>query len=452
MTPSLRTALALLTVLGLAASSPGQINPGNIPGGFRPELLPNRKGNPPPPRRPEVTDPSTIAPGQPWADKVLEKGRDQEWLATVEVALNTAERYDNNNMPANAPLKFDTAVIVFPVLESTSMSRTFPENFKSHVRFDGAEIDGQPTFITGYPGGARFARWEARQKDASSVRIRVEMGIGSASTRMDEALAMQIPWPTTAWPEAAASSFKPQMFVDYVIAEQEKTASNLEFTRQVKEWLDDQDPKTLPPVRVAKILLGRVVDSFQPTGDGLSFNTSGGFRGFNLKGALQALKDGKGSQHDMCCVLVAAYRAAGLPARTVIGLDVADEGIGRRSSGTSGQRRLYSIVEFCLIDPGTKKEIWIPVDPARLRKSSSRAPKIDQEWRFFGTHTELSTFIPLAFQYHPPTNVIAHGSPCLWGWITTPNILHADQTVTFLLASRPRRSSENPRQPNRPSK
>ncbi len=452
MTHSPRTALTLLAVLGLAAPALAQVSPTGIPGGFRPEVLPKRKSNPAPPRRPDVTDPAAIPPGEPWADKVLAKGRDQEWLATVEVTLGVMQRTDNNGLPSTAPLKFDTAVIIFPVIESASMSRTFPENFKSRLRFDGAETDGAPTYITGYPSGARFARWEARQKDATNLRLRVEMGIGSASTRMDEELAMQIPWPTTPWPETAASTFKPQLFVDYYLSEQEKTATNLEFTRQVTEWLDGKDPKTMPPVRVAKLLLGAVVDNFQPTGDGLSFNVTGAFRGFDLKGALQALKDGKGSQHDMACVLVAAYRAAGLPARTVIGLDVSNDRVGRRNGGDQGQRRLYSIVEFCLIDPGTKKEIWIPVDPVRLRKVSSRAPRIEQEWRFFGTHTELSTFIPIAFQYHPPTSVVAHGSPCLWGWITTPNILQAEQTVSFLIASRPRKSSENPRQPVKPIK
>jgi hypothetical protein len=441
MVTSLRIAIAALAVVGLSIPLSAQINPGSIPGGLRPDLLPKRKSNPPP-QKTDPTDPAAIPAGEAWAEKVLAKGRDQEWLATVEVALGTVNDQDANGLPTTRPLKFDTAVIIFPIIESTGSSRTFPDNFKSRVSFDGSEVDGQPTFITGYPSGARFARWEARQKDANGMRLRVEMGIGAASTRLDETLAMQIPWPTGAWPEVAASTFKPQMFIDYVVNEQEKTASSIEFAKQVKAWMKDEDPKKLPPVRVAKMLLGSVVESIQPSGDGLSFNRTGAFRGFNLKGALQTLKDGKGSEHDMACVLVAAYRAAGLPARIVIGLDVGNEGL-RRNSNSSGQRRLYSIVEFCLIDPGTKKEIWIPVDPVRLRKTSSRPPGIDREWRFFGTHSELSTFIPLSYHYHPPTTVVAHGSPCLWGWITTPNILAADQTVKFNVSTRPRRSSDN---------
>jgi hypothetical protein len=77
-------------------------------------------------------------------------------------------------------------------------------------------------------------------------------------------------------------------------------------------------------------------------------------------------------------------------------------------------------VEFALVDPQTSREIWIPVDVARMRKGSSRPPSLDRPWKYFGEHDELDGIIPFAFQFHPPTTVVAHGSPAFWGWMVTP--------------------------------
>ncbi|QYU67652.1 hypothetical protein J4558_22550 [Leptolyngbya sp. 15MV] len=64
--------------------------------------------------------------------------------------------------------------------------------------------------------------------------------------------------------------------------------------------------------------------------------------------------------------------------------------------------------------------VWIPVDIVALRKASSNPRPLDRPWPFFGTHPELDAVVPVAFQFQPPTDVVAHGSPALYGWMVTP--------------------------------
>lgn len=418
--------------LGMAHEAFAQIPAGALPK--------KNKANQPQ-KKSEPTRGEEIKPGEPWVDKLIAKGREEQYTAIVEIALTAfnAQR-DRSKLPNTAPLKFDSAVVVFPIPEKTAASRFIPASFKGDLQFDGQKVDMEPEFVKNYHSGTRLARWEARKQDGTDLRLRIEIPMAIWNTRLDESLAMEIPWPKGAWPEASASTFKPQMYVDYIFRDSERAENAKYFAAKAAEWLDQADPKKSPPVKVAKILLGKMVEHFQISGDGLTFNDNASFEGFNLKGARQALEDGRGSEHDMVCGLVAIYRAAGLPARTVIGLDISE---GSKPSGTSARRKLHSWAEFCVIDPGDNKEIWIPVDPQRLRKNSSRPPGLEREWKFFGTHDELGSYLPLAFQYHPPTTVIAHGAPCMWGWVTTPTIQMAEQSIRFQTMTRARRAGDD---------
>ena len=70
-------------------------------------------------------------------------------------------------------------------------------------------------------------------------------------------------------------------------------------------------------------------------------------------------------------------------------------------------------------------------------------PEVDQQAHRSAHHFEvvdhLGDFVVgqlpgqrLDFHYHPPlSGVVAHGSPCFWGWITMPEMQQAEQTVRF---------------------
>ncbi|CAN5766546.1 hypothetical protein BH11PLA1_BH11PLA1_04100 [soil metagenome] len=437
-------AWSLAAVAGLTLALPqAAVAKISLPPGVPPTVIPKRNTPSAPPRRNNPQTGADIKPGEPWADSLITKSSEQQYTATVEVTLKSLRSLDSRGFPSGPPLKFETAVVVFPVIESTAGSRFIESGFKGEFTFNGEKVDITPKFIKNYHSGTQLARWEARGKEGNDLLLHIDVPMACWNIRIDESLAREIPWPKNgAFPEVAASTFKPQLFVDYIFRESEKTASDKYFKQLTAEWLDNEDPKKRPPYEIAKVLLGRVVENFQINGDGLAFTRDGSFEGFSSKGALLAMQDGRGSQHDMATILAAVYRAAGLPARTVVGIDVAEESKIARSNATS-RRKLHSWVEYCLIDPGNGKEIWLPADPERLRRNSSRPPRLEQEWKYFTYHEDLAAFIPLAFQYHPPTTVVAHGSPALWGWLTTPNIQNAEQSIRFYVNSRARRSGDD---------
>jgi hypothetical protein len=153
---------------------------------------------------------------------------------------------------------------------------------------------------------------------------------------------------------------------------------------------------------------------------------------------------GRGSEHDMVVLLAAVYRAAGLPARTVIGFDVSakKDKDSFLDNGRGGPQKLRAWVEFCLYDESAQKELWVPVDIVRMRGSSNRVPSMNKPWKYFGTHDEMENVIPFAFQYHPPTTVVGHGAFGFWGWLTTPEIPRVTQFLRFDAITTPKRAGD----------
>src|SRR5438270_324469 len=76
-------------------------------------------------------------------------------------------------------------------------------------------------------------------------------------------------------------------------------------------------------------------------------------------------------------------------ARTVIGFDVAGREVKfLNKSGKANHIRTW--VEFALYDEAKNTINWVPVDVARMRKTTSRPMAIDRTWPYFGTHDELN--------------------------------------------------------------
>jgi hypothetical protein len=71
------------------------------------------------------------------------------------------------------------------------------------------------------------------------------------------------------------------------------------------------------------------------------------------------------------------------------------------------------------------------VDINRQRSKSSRIVNNMNAWQFFGNNDELDMVCPFAFQFHPPTSVIAHGSVSFWGWLCFPEAPQATQFLRF---------------------
>jgi hypothetical protein len=277
------------------------------------------------------------------------------------------------------------------------------------------------------------------------VTIVTENRTRSWETTLKRREAAAVGWPKGDYPFEARSTFDPQFGVDFT----ERSADTARTIPRILEtWTEGRDPKSIPPLQLAKYLAGRVVESVQPTNPGLQRGRTGlrrGFEGFRLIGPDATLTGGRGSPFDIACTLAAVYREAGLPARVVVGMREFDEydtdDMTREQLG--GVEALHAYVEFFLYDEATGDQGWIPVDPVLIRKRSSRVRPLEQAWEFFGTHDELDFFIPMAVHFHPPTTVRSYGSPGLWGWYGTPATPEiAFQQLTFATFNTPVRGED----------
>jgi hypothetical protein len=251
-----------------------------------------------------------------------------------------------------------------------------------------------------------------------SMKLEVETSMTSWRTLFDEETANAVPWPAGRWGKIAATTFTDLQRIGNVNLVDHTTEG---IQSLVSQWCGNKDPKSVNPVPLAKWLASNVLEYIQPSGAGLNFADNGMLEGMDLQGSEQTLARQRGSDQDITCALAAVYRAAGLPARTVIGFDVLDDKGGKDSFLKKRRRDVpgfRSWVEFCLYDERTRKEVWVPVDITRQRSKSSRILRNLKAWQFFGNNDELDSVCPFAFQFHPPTSVVAHGSVSFWGWIT----------------------------------
>lgn len=380
------------------------------------------------------------AGGQPPAgkasvlDSVIMRGRERDWTLRVTVHLSSYQRVTSNAMPEIEVMELKTAAVVFPVNLASGSSELDVAKFKGELKFNDAVVDSQPKFLEGYPAGTRLGRWEMTEKSGREMQLDVELPVTSWSTIFDEKAAGAVAWPAN-WPTNAASALKPDAIVN---------SANPAVQELVKKWTGGNDPKKIPPVQLAKFLAGQVMEHVQTSGNGLASADNGLLMGVDLQPIEETAGSGRGSEHDMVVLLAAVYRAAGLPARTVIGHDMAGKkgGDSFLDKAKKGPQKLRAWVEFCLYDEGAQKEAWVPVDIVRMRASSNRVPPLNKPWKYFGTHDELENVIPFAFQYHPPTTVVAHGAYSFWGWLPTPEIPNVQQYLRFDAITTPKRAGD----------
>lgn len=385
---------------------------------------------------------------------VQEGGRD--WNLVVGLGIYSDSSRDSKiirdpsgrtaRTPKITPFGFETLGVVFPFIKSSASSVNEEpvkgatgvngKGFRGDLKFDDKVVSSSVQLLKGYSNGTMLAKWDAGERGKTTtirqVQLDITLPMRAFSTKFAEAEAMKIGWPSQL-PAVAQSALEPQLFVEDGVDEAGvvKKYDDAPLDKAMGLWKGEwgvSDLKNVPPAMLAKMIAGKVWGVVQPSGEGISARRTGEFAGFVLQPPSITLTSGKGSEHDMTVLLAALYRKAGIPTRTVIGYDLADEDRSRRERSS----KLRSWVEFYLYDEATETANWIPVDIARLRKVSSRPQAIEREWKYFGTNPELDFVLPFAFHFHPPTDVVSYGSPGFWGWFVSPEApKSAEQSIRF---------------------
>lgn len=410
----------------------------------------------------------------PWDDLLpspfVKRVKPKRWTMNTMVFIGTTEwtdYIDGRPVPANDTWEFTAATLVFPVLSETASSILEVRDSREgevpavtgKVEFDDRLMTEEVSIVTQgiggglLPAGTWRAQWQVPPPESGAyapreVEFHVSTSAVSYEVEFDETGARRVEWPEGEWPPEAAATFQPQMFVDFDA--QGRAYDMGPVVKLLESWTDGNDPRSVKPVVLAKYLAGQVAEHVQPSGEGLAFDKTGALEGFDVRGPVDTALAGQGSEIDLPILLTAIYRAAGIPARLVIGYD--EQGAGKtvylKSGGGDGEIRVW--VEFALYDEDNKTFGWVPVDVTALRGSSSRMPPnfLERPTKYFGTHDELDRVFPLAFHFHPPTTVRAYGSPALWGWFVTPTPPgRADQRVSFSLSSSSRGGPNETRLP-----
>ena len=298
-----------------------------------------------------------------------------------------------------------------------------------------------PTVAGGEAVSLRIDRFDELRSDLP-LRLSLEYDLASNAVEIDEGLAERVPWVEeggwAAFGEGVVTALAPGELIesddDWVVG-------------YVERWTGGE-PRRVKPYALAKYLASRVMDLYELDRSVEVSGYVGGpvrprvvltrgvpaaaaertqplrpfsFHGLLAYGAADAVRRGGGGPFDMHNLLCAVYRAAGLPARVVIGFD-------DRGAFEGEPMAVVSWVEFYLAQPGTDRGEWVPVDIVRQEEAGGRAPALDAPWEFFGRMRDGDRRAAVAVGWTVgeservaltiPDRVARPGR--LWGWTATP--------------------------------
>jgi len=291
------------------------------------------------------------------------------------------------------------APILLPFIPRNTWSMVDLGSFNSRLWLDSREDSdaaANSRFELNKDFGMGFAIVPIQRFRGQTFRCEITYRIQSWSSRIDDVAAGNIAWPQQ-WPDECRDALAPQAWID------SEHAIFSEFVERVSEGR----LREVPPYFAAKDLIRHSIQSFRVVNNGTVRRDAGSLVGMELSQASVAASRGTGTAHDLVAICVAVLRAAGIPARPVIGID--------RDPLAASRSRFISWGEFFLPGAG-----WVPFDPMRIRNAAIDRRHVREAWPGIGTMDELNRRIPLAFTFHPPASVISHEWPAVYGWDPRP--------------------------------
>lgn len=330
-----------------------------------------------------------------------------------DVTVVTTWQYDGSKQEN---FRVTEAPIVMPVIFQGAWSAVQPDSLRRELWLEGRADEGlvgRSRIDGGYPFNTHVAVITLPQFEGKTFRWRLGYRAQVWSSRLvSEEAAAAAAWPRE-WPAEVRDGLQPQMYIQSDAPVFAETVARLSSGRL----------RLVPPYLAAKDLIRSCLQSIRVTGDG---NARGYFEvlhGLEVQGALRTAELGLGSPHDLVCVCVATLRAAGIPARPVIGIQ-------ERLRADRQVTEFRSWAEFYLPEIG-----WVPFDPMEMRGSVNHLD-VRRPWPDFGTMDDLNERIPLAYHFLPPAAVESPMYPAVWGWDPRPARTSAEQRIQLQMISR----------------
>lgn len=333
-------------------------------------------------------------------------------LLRTSIAYDTADRHQ--------PLNLVDTPIVMPVIFQGTYSAVTVDSLVPGLWLDGRPDSGAAARFRiddGFPFQTRLAVIPIASFDGKTLRWSLTYQVQTWSSRLvDENAAAAATWPRE-WPEEVRDGLQPQRFIE----------SDDPLFAQELDKLSNGRLRLVPPFLAAKDIIRHCVGSIRVTGDGTSRGIANVLQGLELRGARATAIDGLGTPHDLVCVCIAMLRAAGVPARPVIGVIERHHEDPRRLGAT-----FVSWGEFYLPDAG-----WVPFDPVEMR-GEIRSLDVRRPWPELGTMKDLNLRIPLAYHFVPPAAVESPRFAAVWGWDPRPRVDPGlEQQIRLRVTSKP---------------
>lgn len=304
--------------------------------------------------------------------------------------------------------------IVMPLIMQGAFSRVDRDSIAGSLWLDhvaDADLAARARIEDGAAFHQSLAIMPIVRFSGKTIRWNLRWKGQSWSSRIDDAGAAAIPWPRE-WPEEYADALRPQLFVE----------SDHPIFAETIARISEGNLRFVPPYLAAKDIVRHCIANVQVSGNSMFRGRFGIFHGMVINGAAATAAAGRGGPVDLVCVCVAMLRAAGIPARPVIGMTEDEE---------KGRNELVVWAEFHLPDAG-----WIPFDPIAMRGKAILHRNVREPWPEFGTMKDLNEVIPLAYTFLPPATVESPIAAAVWGWDPRPNgAPNAEQTITLTIAS-----------------
>jgi transglutaminase-like putative cysteine protease len=331
----------------------------------------------------------------------LQRYEPRIWDVTFDVTLTTYSPFD---LSLQRDYQLTDAAIVMPVIFQSTFSTVQADSLTAKLWLAGRQDTTLPQRLRlddGFPFQTQLAVIPVEQFTGKTLRWQVGYRVKTWSSRLSsESAAAAAAWPRE-WPAETADGLRPQLFVE----------SDDPLFAQAVEDASGGRLRLVPPYLAAKDLVRYVLTHIRVSGDGEVRGNLGVLLGLEVVGARQAARDGLGGPHDLVCACVAILRAAGIPARPVIGIEQPKYSTGGlKQSGPE----FVSWAEFYLPDAG-----WVPFDPMEMRGHGVQNLDVRRPWPDFGTMDHLNRRIPLAYHFLPPATLEAP-YPAVWGWDPRP--------------------------------
>lgn len=354
------------------------------------------------------------------APPIVEQSNEHEWTVRIEVNVRRDRR---SVLPGERPHEIDVSLlnlrntpVVFPILPTSTFHTNDVEKVELRVRLDGRSTPAQMQLTSGYPFGVNLATWTIAEFTGYRFSFEIEQNITAYSIKVRHDIAQGLDWPDR-WPGDVREALEPELFIE---------SDDPDLVKLVKSWTRD-NVRSVPPYLAAKAITGQVIEYVQPSGRTWLNDRHGRFAGFDLTGAKHVLETRRGTANDLISFHVACLRAAGIPARPVIGLHA-----------RKNEFKVWT--EFYLHDVERDEGVWLPIDFMTLRGHSSRAHPLDRRWPGFAEMEDTELLAPLSYHFHPPTAARSAGAPALWGFDPRPTAEPAEQYLAWQIYGTPQRA------------